>query len=91
MRGIVSALMLGLLVGCGGAMEPTAEDDTTSQTAPQPGADVTSSVLLECDVLDGMSCPSAGANPRTCIRPGGVGHAYCYCDGEGYDYWRCYY
>ncbi|MHA7633681.1 hypothetical protein [Corallococcus sp. M7] len=68
-------------------MEPESVDDTTNP----PASDVNASVLLECDVLDGMSCPSTGANPRTCIRPGGVGHAFCYCDGEGYDYWRCYY
>ncbi|QAT87912.1 hypothetical protein EJ065_6383 [Corallococcus coralloides] len=87
MRGIFSALVFGLLVGCGGAMEPASTDDTASQ----PASGVTASVLLECEELDGMSCPSSGANPRQCIRPGGVGHAFCYCDGEGYDYWRCYY
>lgn len=92
MRGIIRVVLSAcLLAGCGGV---EADMDAAPLGTEQPGAhetgEVSASVLLYCDDLDGSACPSAGASPRTC-KTGDIGHATCYCDGGEASYWRCYY
>lgn len=90
MRGILGVVLSAcLLVGCGGV---EADVDASPPSAAGPGAeesgDVSASVYLECEYLDGSACPADGASPRACKNP--VGSSTCYCD-DGYPYWRCYY
>lgn len=89
LRGVLSAF---LLAGCGG-VEADANVDPLGESGPRAdeGGDVSASVLLKCDDLDGTSCPSTGANPRSCKIFDDGGHAWCYCDGGSASYWRCYY
>jgi hypothetical protein len=90
MRAILGVLVVGLLVGCGGAEEAQVEQNEAAVPTPTEVPEGTVEAMWPpppppyCAEHMGLACPNVGAR-MDCIwtwtEPG-----MCYCDGSS---WQC--